>query len=127
MPVRSFSSRVFVWPSRAEVKAALEAWVPAAVERHPELLRLGAFGSYARGDWGVGSDLDLVAVVRASDQPFEQRAVNWDLNALPVPADLLIYTAEEWDRLQRRGGRFAETLAREAEWLFTRPSNPNAP
>jgi predicted nucleotidyltransferase len=51
-------------------------------ERH-ELLRLGYFGSYAHGDWGVGSDLDLVAVVCHDDRPFETLAVAWDLSPLP--------------------------------------------
>ena len=123
MPVRSLSSSVLVWPSRAEVAGVLPAWASAAAARHPELVRLGCFGSFARGDWGVGSDLDLVAVVESSDKPFERRAAAWDLNGLPVPAELLVYTQEEWERLQREGGRFAATLAREAIWLYSRPGN----
>lgn len=43
----------------------------------------------ARGDAGVGSDLDLEAVVEQSALPFERRAVEWDLQSLPVPGDLL--------------------------------------
>jgi predicted nucleotidyltransferase len=37
---------------------------------HPEVVRVGYFGSYARGDWGVGSDLDLIIIVDRSDEPF---------------------------------------------------------
>ena len=123
MPVRYLSSSVLRWPSRAEVAEALPAWVSAAAARHPELARLGCFGSFARGDWAVGSDLDLVAVVDSCDEPFERRAVDWDLNGLPVPAELLVYTREEWDRMQRQGGRFAATLARDAIWVYRRPEN----
>jgi predicted nucleotidyltransferase len=65
------------------------------------LLRLGYFGSYARGDAGVGSDLDIVAVIRESETPFERRAIAWDLNPLPVPAEIL----------------FARMLEQEAVWL----------
>jgi predicted nucleotidyltransferase len=54
---------------------------------------VGYFGSYARGDWGVGSDLDLVVIVEASAEPFERRA---------VPVDLLVYTRAEWTRLASR-------------------------
>lgn len=86
-------------------------------ERRPELIRVGYFGSYARGDAGVGSDLDLVAVVRASSEPFERRGIHWDLSALPVPAEILVYTEAEWADLQRRGGRFARMLRDEAVWL----------
>ena len=73
----------------------LEAWTEAAVSQHPELLRLGYFGSFARGDWGMGSDLEVVAggVVDSCDGPVsERRSADWDLGKLPVPADLLVYT-----------------------------------
>jgi predicted nucleotidyltransferase len=86
---------------------------------HPGLLRAGYFGSYARGDWGVGSDLDLVLVVRESGERFERRALNWDLDGLPVPADLLVYTAQEWQCLQAEAGRFARTLAGETVWVYS--------
>jgi predicted nucleotidyltransferase len=81
------------------------------------LLRLGFFGSYARGDWGVGSDLDLIAVVTSSNAPFERRSVEYDLTALPVPAEILVYTEEEWEALRQRGGRFVETIDAESIWL----------
>jgi predicted nucleotidyltransferase len=82
------------------------------------LLRLGYFGSYARGDWGVGSDLDLIGVVRTSTVPFVRRALAWDLSELPVPAELLVYTEEEWQALLAEGRRFARTVAAEAVWVY---------
>ena len=63
---------------------------------------VGYFGSYARGDWGVGSDLDLVVIVDDSPEPFERRAARWDATGLPVPADVLVYTRAEWERLSAR-------------------------
>jgi predicted nucleotidyltransferase len=88
------------------------------VGHHPEPVRLGYFGSYARGDWGVGSDLDLIAIVRDTDTPFERRALTWDLNALPIPAELVVYTQKEWEKLMREHSRFADTLSREAVWVY---------
>ncbi len=124
MPVRSLSSSVFIWPSRAEVASVLAAWASDAAARHPELVRLGCFGSFARGDWAVGSDLDLLAVIDSDDKPFQCRGADWDLNGLPVPAELLVYTREEWEHLQREGGRFAATVAREAIWVYSPLRNP---
>jgi uncharacterized protein len=69
----------------------------------------------------VGNDLDLLAVVETSDKAFERRACDWDLNDLPVPAELLVYTLAEWDRIEQEGGRFANMIGREAIWLFCRP------
>ena len=96
----------------------MQAWAAEEGRRHEGLLRLGYFGSYARGDSGVGSDLDIVAVVAESDQPFWRRAIDWDLLSLPVPAEILVYTAAEWNNLQERGGRFAAVLEDETVWVF---------
>ncbi len=117
MPVRSLSSQVLKWPDRTDVEEAVRRWALAERERRPDLLRVGYFGSYARGDAGVGSDLDLVAVVRASQAPFERRALDWDLSQLPVPAEILVYTGHEWEQLMQAGGRFARMLQEEAVWL----------
>jgi uncharacterized protein len=117
MPVRSLHSSVLRWPDRRSVVLAVAEWAAREAPRHPGLLRLGYFGSYARGDAGVGSDLDLVAVVESSPDPFERRTLAWDLSALPVPAELLVYTRQEWDRLQQQGTRFARTLQQETRWL----------
>jgi hypothetical protein len=117
MPVRSLHTSVLRWPDRRAVERGVAAWADREAPRHPGLLRLGYFGSYARGDAGVGSDLDLVAVVESSPDPFERRALGWELGSLPVPAELLVYTREEWERLQRQDSRFARTLLHEARWL----------
>jgi predicted nucleotidyltransferase len=121
MPVRSSSSSVLRWPDRDAVDGAARAWARRQAER-PDLEALGYFGSYARGDWGVGSDLDLVAILSRSDEPFERRALAWDLSQLPVPAEILVYTREEWARRLERGGRFARVLETEVVWLLRRPS-----
>jgi predicted nucleotidyltransferase len=86
------------------------------------------FGSYARGDWGVGSDLDLVAVVldRADVASFERRAQEWDVTGLPVSADLLVYTESEWGEIVKRDDRFARTMRDETVWLLDRTDRPEA-
>jgi hypothetical protein len=66
----------------------------------------------------VGSDIDLIAVVANSSEPFECRNLAWQLTRLPVPAQLLVYTSDEWDHLLKEEGRFARTLEREAIWVF---------
>lgn len=118
MPVRSSNSPVLKWPGKTEVIESLRDWVRIQHSRHPELVRLGYAGSYARGDWGVGSDLDLIAIVSRTTEPFHRRSLSWDLNALPVPVDLLIYTAAEWEAVIAEQTRFARTTQREAVWIF---------
>ncbi|MBI4483881.1 MAG: nucleotidyltransferase domain-containing protein [Acidobacteria bacterium] len=90
MPVRSLNSSVFTWPDRKRVDSAVRAWAEEEGKKHLGLRGLGYFGSYARGNWGVGSNLDLIAIVKRADERFERRSLDWDLSSLPVPAELLV-------------------------------------
>jgi len=117
MPVRSLTSSVLRWPERDFVLRSLDDWAAEERERHPLLMRLGYFGSYARGDSGVGSDLDLVAVLAESDAPFERRPLDWDLSPLPVPAQILVYTEAEWSALMSAGTRFSRMMRSETVWI----------
>lgn len=118
MPVRSLNSSVLVWPDRTRVDQAVRLWAKDVARMKPELRQLGYFGSYARGDWGVGSDLDLIAIVASSEEEFDRRALRWDLTTLPVPAEILVYTQPEWEALEAESSRFARTLAREVVWIM---------
>ena len=120
MPVRSLNSSVLKWPDRKTVDRAVRLWTAGLVQTRPGLVRLGYFGSYARGDWGVGSDLDLVAVVHGISQPFERRAAAWDLSGLPVPAEILVYSPVEWDDLHKRDSKFSRMLKNEVIWTYSR-------
>jgi predicted nucleotidyltransferase len=116
-------SSVLRWPESAEVLRALSRWASEQFERRATLRRLGYFGSHARGEAAVGSDLDLIAIVSSDDRPFVRRPIDWDTESLPVPVDLLVYTEREWAKLLEGGGRFAETLRREVRWLPRRPAS----
>ena len=120
MPVRSLTSCVLAWPSREAVERAARSWCREAVRGRTEVQRIGYFGSYAAGTAGVGSDLDLVVIVDRTDVPFVRRALEWDTSALPVPTDLLVYTADEWHALHRSDSRFARMLRDQTRWLFVR-------
>ena len=119
MPTRSLSSAVLKWPDRQSVDRSVRRWAENVVQQRRDVVRIGYFGSYARGDWGVGSDLDLIVVVESSTQPFHRRAATWNMIELPVPTDLLVYTEEEW-QLLRHKGRFSHTVMKEAVWVYVR-------
>jgi len=102
------------------VDRAVRSWSIEQALHQPEIERIGYFGSYARGDWGVGSDIDLIAVVAGCFEPFERRLLSWELHNLPVPADILVYTLQEWKELQKRNDKFSRMLAREVIWAYSR-------
>ena len=115
MPVRSLSSSVLKWPDAKTVDAAARYWAGKILQDRQGVLGIGYFGSYARGDWGVGSDLDLIIIVESCGQPFLRRSEEWNVTELPVPADVLVYTKEEWQSLSK--GRFYQTVMQEAVWI----------
>ena len=72
----------------------------ALVERGATLVV--AFGSFARGDVGRASDLDLIAVME-SDLPFIRRLDELYGAIVPtVGLDLLVYTPEEFEEMRER-------------------------
>ena len=116
MPVRSLSSSVFKWPDARTVDQAVRKWAQVVKEKRADVLRIGYFGSYARGHWGVGSDLDLIIVVESDKEPIERRPAQWDLTRLPVPVDVLVYTAAEWESLSKER-RFYRSAMNQAVWV----------
>lgn len=117
MPIRSLASSVLKWPDRDSVDAAVRSWAGREAILRPGLMRLGYFGSYADGAWGVGSDLDLLAVVATAARPFVARGRDWDLTGLPVPAEILVYTEPEWAAVVARGDRFATVMSTGVVWV----------
>jgi predicted nucleotidyltransferase len=117
MPVKSFNSRVLKWPKKEEVHRSVEAWAQQIGKKFPVIVLVGYFGSYARDDWGVGSDLDVVVVVRGSVEDELKRGVGLSLRILPVPVDLLFYSANEWKSMSNNT-RFGKMIKTDTIWVF---------
>jgi predicted nucleotidyltransferase len=99
------------------VDEAVRKWAQRVRESNADVLRVGYVGSYARGNWGVGSDVDLVVIVARAIRPFTERASAFDTTTLPVPADLVVYTAQEWAGMLGDGSRFAASAEADGVWV----------
>lgn len=113
MPVRSLNSAVFKWPNRDVVLGAGRRWAVNLRRRESCVVRVGCVGSYARGDWGVGSDVDVVVILTETDLVSEERYRRYYPNDLPVDADLWVYTRAEWAALAARCPHLYSKLAKE--------------
>ncbi len=50
MPVRLLSSSVLKWPDVQTVEKAVRRWAEVIDQNRKDVLRIGYFGSYARGE-----------------------------------------------------------------------------
>lgn len=118
MPVRSLNQSVLRWPKPELILAAVQQWAEAQQALRPALTKVGVFGSYGRGDAGVGSDLDLLLVDGAAIGPQQQRLLTWPLERLPLSCDALVLTPTELQELLASGSRMAIELQRDLRWLL---------
>jgi predicted nucleotidyltransferase len=89
-----------VWVDRARVLNEARAVARALRERHPEIQRITLIGSFARGEGGPRSDLDLVVFVQSTPLAPRERVAHYaPTSARPV--DLVVYTEEEVERMRQ--------------------------
>ena len=113
MPVRSLSSVVFKWPDREQVLSAARRWACALRRQDAAVELVLCIGSYARNDWGVGSDLDVIIVLSDTDLSPVERHARYAPQGLPVPADVWVYTRAEWEDLPSQSPHLWKRLQHE--------------
>jgi predicted nucleotidyltransferase len=105
---------------RAQTLAAeLDRFVQIVVEHlRPE--RIIVFGSFASGQVGEWSDLDVV-VVAETDLPFLERLKQVILLVRPtVGMDIVVYTPEEWEYLKTSRLFVREEIAKKGKVVYER-------
>ena len=85
---------------------------------HPD--RIYLFGSKARGDAGPDSDYDLMVVV-PDETPAELRRGTEGyraLRGLGIPKDIVVFTANHFDKQLHLKASFPSTIVREGKLLY---------
>jgi predicted nucleotidyltransferase len=81
------------------------------------------FGSYARGDYGFDSDLDLLVVIKTVQSTREESTrLRRALRGLLVPIDVLVATPEQLERHRNTVGLIYRTVLSEGKILYERPT-----
>lgn len=86
-------------PTVSDARAA----AAAVAERVPEVVRIGLFGSVARGDASPHSDIDLLVVVEDLDYPADRPRLAGEVRsaarrATPFPVGAVLTDVTEWAR-----------------------------
>ena len=97
-----------------QVSAAIETLVEAA---RPE--RIILFGSYARGDAGADSDLDLLVIEsEVADRAREMVRLRRVLRPLRLPVDLLVFSVADVARWGQEPGGVLYWALREGKTVY---------
>ena len=71
------------------------------------------FGSYARGDYHAGSDVDLI-IIKDTDRPFLERSAEvWRHCGSSLTIEPLVYTPAEFARMTQEQNPLIEQVLRE--------------
>ena len=78
------------------------------------------FGSFARGDADVVSDVDVILIEPTSRPVLERGLAHLPLFRMGLGVDLLVYTPEEYERLKADGHPLIERAEREGITVYAR-------
>jgi predicted nucleotidyltransferase len=102
----------------AKIRRSVDEYARRLFAEHPEVEEIVVFGSFAKGTYAAGSDVDILIVLSDSDRPFRDRIPELLPGAFPVGLDLFPYTrAEIASRLSP--GFLAAIEA--SDWRYRRP------
>ena len=82
--------------------------------------RILLFGSTARGEADEASDLDLI-IIKKTSQRFLERLLAVPL--LPVPADVFVYTPEEFEQMREHENPFVLSALEHAVTIYSSARN----
>ncbi|MBI3948868.1 MAG: nucleotidyltransferase domain-containing protein [Acidobacteria bacterium] len=98
----------------------IECITRTIIERfHPK--RIILFGSHARGEATVDSDLDLFIEMETQERPPERAiAVSSIFGLRRWPLDVVVYTPQEVERLRNVNGSLLSAIEAEGKVLYER-------
>jgi len=114
---KSSNSVKVVFADKANVLRQLEDYVKRIKQTHPEVERVGYFGSYANDTYGPASDVDLLIILQQSDKRFLDRIPDFLLENLSICCDVFPYTSEEIEKMQIQNNPWIRHILKETIWL----------
>lgn len=117
MPEKSLNFVKVVYADKDKVLHELGRFVSSLRRMHPEVERVGLFGSYATDTFGPASDVDLLIILGQSSKAFLDRIPDYIPDNLSVSCDVFPYTSEEVERMTKDNNPWLRHILKEAIWL----------
>lgn len=95
----------------------MDAYAAQLLDLCPNVEEVIVFGSFERGTWAPGSDLDVLILLASSDRPVHERVAQLLPGAFPVDLDLFPFTSAEL--AERRPSAFLDAIDA-SRWRYRR-------
>lgn len=107
---------------RKEYAELLEKSVEKVIKNFSgKVEKVSIFGSYTKRKTDLFTDLDILIIMK-TEKPFLERLKEiYSLLSLPVDADILCYTPEEFEKIKNRG--FFKKIMEDEVVLYEKRSN----
>lgn len=84
------------------------------------VLRVVLYGSYARGDFNVDSDVDLLILKETNERFIDRIASALAVTGARIPVEPIVYTPEEIEEMRARRSGLLADAEREGKVLYER-------
>lgn len=105
------------------IEQAVHALVARWVAAFPNVEEVIWFGSWIRGVWGPGSDVDLCVILTKDSRRIQDRIPDFLPRQFPVGLDLFPYTREELNCLARSQPAWHRQIVERGRVLFRRTAS----
>jgi predicted nucleotidyltransferase len=86
-------------------------------KNHPEVEKVGLFGSYVTDEYGPSSDVDLLIVLKSNSKRFIDRIPDFLPSDIEVSCDCFPYTVDEINRMKSEDNPWILHVLEEAVWF----------
>ena len=111
------SSVVIKSVDEARVRKAMDDYAQRLLAARSEIEEIVVFGSFVRGDFAPGSDLDVFLLLTHSEKRVRDRVPDYLPRTFPVPLDLFPFTREDITAL---GPSPILDAVRDSKWRYVR-------
>lgn len=101
----------------ARVRRSMDEYAARLLASHPEIEEIVVFGSFEKGNYAPGSDLDVFIVLSHASLRVRDRIPDLLPGSFPVGVDLFPYTREEIATLVSSG---LQEAVRASRWRYRR-------
>jgi predicted nucleotidyltransferase len=112
----SSSVRVF-FADKDKILLQVKQYSKKLKRNHPEVEKVGLFGSYVTDEYGPASDVDLLIILKSSSKRFIDRIPDFLPSEIEVSCDCFPYTIDEINRMKSEGNPWILHVLEEAVWF----------